>query len=397
MRSPLARERERVATGFFYGIVLLLGYVFLRILTPFFAPLGWAAVLAIFVYPWHERLVPRHGNARAAALSTLVVTLLIVGPGLVILTAFVQESSAALSAVDRDAFAGQLAWLEQAWNRIRVLIPGAQSVDLRSLIENVISRTGGFVAARVGGLLADIAVLLFQLLVTLIALFFFLRDADTIMRDVRGLLPFEDLRRERMIRQTRDIVYASIAAGLVIAALQGLAGGLVFALLGLGAPVFWGVMMGLLALLPFVGTWVVWMPAAIWLIATDQVVKGVVLAGPGWDDRRQHRQRPPAGHPERPGEDERAVDVSQSAWWCEPVWLARHRPGPARQRDCHRVVRGLHRARRTDQRKCDNERGPKRTARDTVSVGSDHFSTNTTSATPLHVEPCGLPVASAPF
>ena len=98
------------------------------------------------------------------------------------------------------------------------------------------------------------------------------------MRDVRRALPFEDLRRERMIRQTRDLVYASIAAGLVIASLQGLAGGLVFALLGLGAPVFWGVMMGFLALLPFVGTWVVWVPAAIWLIATGQVVKGAVLA-----------------------------------------------------------------------------------------------------------------------
>jgi predicted PurR-regulated permease PerM len=278
VRSPLARERERIAAVFFYGIVLLLGYVFLRMLTPFFAPLGWAAVLAIFVYPWHERLVPRHGNARAAALTTLVVTLLMVGPGLVVLTAFVQESGAALSAVDSDVFAGQLVWLEQAWNRIRVLLPGAQSVDLRSLIEDVISRTGGFVAARIGGLLADIAVLLFQLLVTLIALFFFLRDADAIMRDVRALLPFEDLRRERMIRQTRELVYASIAAGLVIAALQGLAGGLVFAVLGLGAPVFWGVMMGLLALLPFVGTWVVWMPAAIWLMATGQVVTGVVLA-----------------------------------------------------------------------------------------------------------------------
>jgi predicted PurR-regulated permease PerM len=158
------------------------------------------------------------------------------------------------------------------------LIPGAQSVDLKSLVEDVISRTGGFVAARVGGLIADIAVLLFQLLVTLIAVFFFLRDADTIMRDLRGVLPFEDLRRERMIRQTRDLVYASIAAGVLIAALQGLAGGLVFAVLGLGAPVFWGVMMGLLALLPFVGTWMVWMPAAIWLLASGQVVKGVILA-----------------------------------------------------------------------------------------------------------------------
>ncbi len=277
MRSPLATERERVATVFFYGIVLLLGYVFVRMLTPFLAPLGWAAVLAIFVYPWHEKLAARHGNTRAAALSTLVATLLIVGPGLVILTAFVQESSAALSGVDRGALAGQLAGLEQGWERIRVLIPGAQTVDLKSLIENVVSRTGGFVAARVGGLLADIAVLFFQLLVTLIALFFFLRDSDTIMRDVRGLLPFEDLRRERMIRQTRDLVFASIAAGLLIAALQGLAGGLVFAVLGLGAPVFWGVMMGLLALLPFVGTWVVWMPAAVWLFATDHLVKGIVL------------------------------------------------------------------------------------------------------------------------
>jgi predicted PurR-regulated permease PerM len=275
--NPLSRERERVTTIFFYGVVLFLGYLFLRILTPFFAPLGWAAVLAIFVYPWHERLVPRYGNTRAAALSTLVVTLLIVGPGLVILTAFVQESRAALSTVDRDAFAGQLALLEEGWNRIRVFIPGAQTIDLRNLIDEAISRTGGFIAARVGGLLADIVVLLFQLFVTLFALFFFLRDADTIMQEVRRSVPFEDLRREHMIRQTRDLVYASIAAGLVIASLQGFAGGVVFALLGLGAPVFWGVMMGFLALLPFVGTWVVWLPAAIWLLATGQLVKGAIL------------------------------------------------------------------------------------------------------------------------
>src|SRR4029450_98030 len=105
-----------------------------------------------------------------------------------------------------------------------------------------------------------------------------LRDANTIMRAVRDMLPFEDLRRERMIRQTRDLVYASVAAGLMVASLQGLAGGLVFALLGLGAPVFWGVVMAFFALLPFVGTWVVWLPAAIWLIATGQPGKGAALA-----------------------------------------------------------------------------------------------------------------------
>jgi predicted PurR-regulated permease PerM len=162
-----------------------------------------------------------------------------------------------------------------------VLIPGAQSVDLRSVIQEAISRMGGVLAARVGGLLADLVIFLFQLFVTLLALFFFLRDADTITRKMRQALPFEELRRERMIRQTRDLIYASIAAGLLIASLQGLVGGLVFAVLGLGAPVFWGVIMGFLALLPFVGTWGVWLPAAVWLMATGQPGKGVILAALG--------------------------------------------------------------------------------------------------------------------
>jgi predicted PurR-regulated permease PerM len=282
VRNPLAMERDRATTILFFGVVLFLGYLFLRIVAPFLIPLGWAAVLAIFVYPWHEKLVRRWGHGRAAALSTLMVTLLIVGPGLVVLTAFVQESRAALSTVDRDAFAGQLVLLEQGWNRIRVFIPGAQGIDLRSLIDEAIAKTGGFLASRVGGLLADIVVLLFQLFVTLFALFFFLRDADTIMAEVRRSLPFEDLRRERMIRQTRELVYASIAAGVLIASLQGLAGGVLFALLGLAAPVFWGVMMAFLALLPFVGTWVVWLPTAIWLMATAQWLKGILLVVVGF-------------------------------------------------------------------------------------------------------------------
>ena len=68
MQNPPARERTRVITAFFYGFVLLLGYFFLRIFEPFLVPLGWAAVLAVFVYPWHERLVTRTGKAQAAAL-----------------------------------------------------------------------------------------------------------------------------------------------------------------------------------------------------------------------------------------------------------------------------------------------------------------------------------------
>ena len=161
MQNPLIRERERITTLLFYAAVLLLGYLVVRIFAPFFTPLAWAAVLAIFVYPSHEKLAARYGTNRAAVISTIVVTVVIIGPGLAVLTAFVQESRAALIGLDREALAGRLALLEQAWERIRGLIPGAQAMDLETLIDQTIARTGGALAGLVGGVLADLAVVLF--------------------------------------------------------------------------------------------------------------------------------------------------------------------------------------------------------------------------------------------
>lgn len=277
----LTTERERFTTLIFYGVVLLLGYLLLRIFQPFFGPLGWAAVLAICVYPWHEELVARFGRSRAASLSTIVVALIIIGPGLLVLTAFARETKTALEGLDRDAFANQFAWVVAKWDRYRVYIPGARTLELGSLASQASANIARFLAARVGGLLADLAVFVFHLFVTLFALFFLLRDAGSIMRAMRAALPFDEPRRERMIRQTRDLVYASVTSGLLIATLQGLLGGVLFALLGLNAPVFWGVVMGFFALLPFLGTWVIWLPAAIWLAATGHMAKAATLAAFG--------------------------------------------------------------------------------------------------------------------
>jgi predicted PurR-regulated permease PerM len=279
--GQLASERERFMTLIFYGVVLLLGYLVLRVFEPFLHSLSWAAVLAICAYPWHEKLVRRIGHSRAAAASTVIVTLIILGPGLAVLTAFVREGKAALDVVDRHVLESHFAWAQGIWERFRVYVPGTQAIELGTLLNQASANVARFLATRVGGLLADVAVFIFQLFVTLFALFFLLRDSPSIMRAIRRALPFEESRRERMISQTRELVYASVTAALIIASLQALLGGIVFAALGLDAPVFWGVVMGFFALLPFLGTWVVWLPAAIWLASTGHLAKALTLAALG--------------------------------------------------------------------------------------------------------------------
>jgi predicted PurR-regulated permease PerM len=226
-------------------------------------------------------LASRLSRNRAATITTLAVTALLVGPGLVVLSAFVRETRAALEGLDRDVLMGQFDWVMAKWERIRVYIPGAQALDLVTLVNQASANVAGFIGVRVGGLLADLALFVFDLFVTLFALYFLLRDAGSIMRGLRRALPFDEPRRERMIRQTGDLVYASVTSGLVIAAIQGLLGGLLFAVLGLNAPVFWGVVMGFFALLPFFGTWVVWLPTAIWLASTGHMTKALMLAAIG--------------------------------------------------------------------------------------------------------------------
>src|SRR5438874_1818767 len=100
-----------------------------------------------------------------------------------------------------------------------------------------------------------------SLVAMLFALFFLLRDGAAISRQFRDLLPFPQEESERLMIDTRDLVIASVGAGLIVAAAQGFIGGTAFWLLGIGAPVFWGVVMGFCSLLPIVGAALVWVPA----------------------------------------------------------------------------------------------------------------------------------------
>ena len=117
-----------------------------------------------------------------------------------------------------------------------------------------------------------------SLFVMLFSLFFLLRDGDKIGRQLRELLPLPERERERLVVETRDLVIASVGAGLLVAAVQGAIGGLAFWAVGIGAPVVWGVVMAMCALIPLVGAALVWVPAALWLLLSGEITRGIILA-----------------------------------------------------------------------------------------------------------------------
>jgi predicted PurR-regulated permease PerM len=274
-------ERQRISDLLFYAAVVLLAYLAYRLVEPFLVPLGWAAVFTVCFYPMHARFEERWGRTRAASLSTAIVTLVLIVPALLIATAFFQEAATAVSDLVNAMESGRFVRLERAGRWIETNILGRPPTDLSTYLREIATRISGTIAEQATAVVKNLAIFIVSFVTMLFAVFFFFRDTRTIVDTIRRLLPFEEERREQILGQAHDLIFATIVSGLIVAAVQGLLGGVAFAVLGLGEPVFWGVMMAFFSLLPIVGAWVIWAPASIWLAITGHLTAGLILAGVG--------------------------------------------------------------------------------------------------------------------
>jgi predicted PurR-regulated permease PerM len=275
----MTAQRERLAALAFYAVVVLLAYLVYRLFRPFLVPLAWAGVLAIAFAPMHRQIARGLKPGPASLLSTVTVAVLVIVPMLAIGSAFVSQAARILGDVPHlltEMPGSAQRWLQTGLN----YVPGGEAIDPADVLADSARRLAAFVSGRAAAILQNIAVFVVDLVITLFALFFLFRDGETVMAAVRRIVPLEPDARERLIEQTRTLVTASVTSALIVAALQGMLGGIAFWLVGLRAPLFWGVVMAVFCVLPF-GAWVIWGPAAIYLIVTGDVARGVILAAIG--------------------------------------------------------------------------------------------------------------------
>ncbi len=274
---PKMTDKDRLHYLLFYGAVILAGYLTFQIVSPFLVPLGWAGVLAVCVQPVQRRLVAKLGHAKAAAVSMVLVLVLLVFPVWLIVMAIVNEAGQATDALKGVNSITPPPSVLNAWHWLQAHVPYLAPDRIMASVNEAAQRMVGALAAGSGALISGIALVLLDLIITLFALFFVLRDSDAIVASIRALMPFSEDRRDRILKEVGDLIYASVIAGLAVAAVQGLLGGLTFWALGVRAAVVWGTVMAFFALIPVAGAWVVWFPVAIWLLVTGEVTRAVIL------------------------------------------------------------------------------------------------------------------------
>lgn len=276
----MRNSRERFTTLLFYAVVILVAYLAMLVVWPFLGPLAWAVILALSLRTVYLKFCIRLPNGRAALATTILAGVLIIAPAAFLITVLVQQVPDAIAYLNTlNTTPEQLGRL---WEGIRARSPVALPPDPMALISQGTRSAATFVASQAGGFVANVLSTLGSMLVMLFALFFFLRDGRQFAEIIRRLLPFNEQESERLISETTELVIASVGAGLTVAAIQGVIGGLAFWILGLPAPAVWGAAIAVCSLIPVVGATIVWVPVAAWLFFAGDVGRAIgmtVLCG----------------------------------------------------------------------------------------------------------------------
>lgn len=250
-----------------------------RIAVPFVPAIVWSVTLALLFVPLQVRLEPLvRSPSLAAFLVVVMAALLVVVPTLAISGLLLNE--ALRGAAHLADVVNPETWTQLLGsNRILAAVVGQLDgwLDLSRLMDGMVQSLSAWSGSLIQGSIKGLV----TMLITFFFLFYFLRDRTRALAVLAEMLPFSDREFAILTGRVADTVFASVYGTLVVAAIQGALGGLMFWWLDLPSPFFWGVIMGLLAIVPFLGAFVIWVPTAIILALNGDLLSALILVAWG--------------------------------------------------------------------------------------------------------------------
>ncbi|HVF42347.1 MAG TPA: AI-2E family transporter [Pyrinomonadaceae bacterium] len=284
---PESRSKLVRWVGLMVAAVVAL-YLCWLMLQPFIEVLLWAVVLVIVFMPVHRRVRARVGSPGwSAVVSCLLVVVVILVPLTLVSLAIVREMSHIAQGLqakpgEGGAAQGGMAGILDSPYVDRALNWVGQYVDLsqfnsEQFIADRLKSLGGAIAGRTLGVVGGVVGIVIEIFFVIFTMYYLFRDGERMREAVYSVLPLDDRRAHEIIDRTQEVISASVYGVLVIALIQGALGGLAFWALGLPSSLLWGVVMVFLSMIPMAGAFVVWVPAALYLLATGAWGKAIIL------------------------------------------------------------------------------------------------------------------------
>ena len=254
-------------------------YLCYRMARPFLPALTWALALAVLFTPfqrWLEGRLKRPGLA--AGMAVLLIGIMVVVPVFFVGQRLILEAARGAQLVQTRLDSGEWQRLLEHQPNLR---PWLDRMETEIDLPGTVRGAAAWLSATAGSILTGSLLQVLGFCLIFYFLFFLLRDRRAGQEALRCIFPLNESEMNHLLVRVGDTIHATIYGTLAVSAIQGLLGGLMFWALGLPGPLLWGVMMALLAIVPVLGAFVIWLPAAVFLAMEGHPGKAVILAAWG--------------------------------------------------------------------------------------------------------------------
>lgn len=267
----------------FLVIFALLAYLSGKVSLPLVKPLSWSALIAFSVYPLYERIrkrgvFQRSANLAAASATCVVVFLVLVPCFYAIFLAFkegarLHQFLTEIISIMETSGEGALAVLLPE-KIVEIIRPWMERYTfLRAWVRQGASWGAVYVVEAFGNTFSYI----YYFSIIVVANFFLLRDGHVIISFLQEIIPLPPSESEIFMSRAKQILRAVVYGVILTALVQGAVGGIGWWIAGLPSPMLFGALMVFFAMIPFLGTALVWIPGSAYLFAISDITAGIIL------------------------------------------------------------------------------------------------------------------------
>lgn len=260
---------------FFFGLMALVGYIVWEMMQPFVAALALSSIIVTICYPLYLRVLvkmPRHNPTLAAFATTILVLVIVIVPIFVLTSALVNEAVSVYKIVNSEQI-GIEESLYDAESFIKQYIPG---FELN--VTEYIRQSASWLAGNLGAIFAGTASTFFLFFIAMIGSFYLFRDGRRFTKQLVAISPLPDDQDEVILQRLARAV-RSVATGIVLVAIiQGVLTAFGLWLFGFERAILWGTVASFAALIPGVGTTIVFVPAIGYLLFSGSYLTAIGVA-----------------------------------------------------------------------------------------------------------------------
>jgi predicted PurR-regulated permease PerM len=276
LRNLLKFDNPQIFSFFFFGILLFLLYQLLRVLSPFLGAILLAAMLTLIFYPlhlWIGRCCINNKTA-AAAVSTLTAVITVILPLLFFGWLLMKEA--------RHLYPMTTKWLSNlSQTGIDLSLPpqlrSMWNIDLQDIIDSNIKNLGDNIINSGGKLLKNIFFFVVNFIVLIAMLFVFFKDGERFMQWLIDIIPMDHDSKHRVASQLYITTIAVVRGILLTAVIQGVLATIGYYLAEVPSPAVLGMLTGFAALIPFVGTSLIWLPLGLFFVFSKTLGTGLFI------------------------------------------------------------------------------------------------------------------------